>query len=78
MRASELRNGQMAKIAGVQAGGLKEKLTEMGCIEGDYLKRLYVAPMGDPLAFEINGYTLALRVEEANLIEVEGSSIHES
>ena len=38
--------------------------------EGNKIKRLYTAPLGDPIAFDINGYILALRKEEAKLIEI--------
>lgn len=77
MTANELRKEQKAVILHVKASGLREKLTEMGCIEGDMIKRLYTAPMGDPVAFEVNGYTLALRLDEASMIEVGGSSTDE-
>lgn len=50
---------------------LQNKLIEMGCFEGNDIKMLYVAPLGDPIAYDINGYILGLRKEEAELIQVD-------
>ena len=70
MRATELSQGDKATIVLVEAGELKNKLIEMGCFEGNHIQRLYTAPLGDPIAFDINGYILGLRKEEANNIVV--------
>lgn len=70
MNASELKDGESAIISKVLYSDLQNKLIEMGCFEGNRIKRLYAAPLGDPLAFDINGYILGLRKEEAGLIEV--------
>ena len=43
----------------------------MGCYPGNIMQMKMLAPLGDPIAFDIGGYTLALRKEEAKLIEVE-------
>ncbi|MBL7837844.1 MAG: ferrous iron transport protein A [Bacteroidetes bacterium] len=70
MYASDLKKGDTAKIKQVEFGELQNKLIEMGCFEGNSIRMLYVAPLGDPIAFDINGYILGLRKEEAKLIEV--------
>lgn len=43
----------------------------MGFSEGKEVRVLYRAPFGDPMAVEIGGYTLSLRNDEAEQIEVE-------
>jgi ferrous iron transport protein A len=70
MNASELKKGDRAKIQKVEINDLQLKLTEMGCFEGNEIQLLYVAPLGDPIAYSINGYILGLRKEEAKLISV--------
>ncbi|HEY1047706.1 MAG TPA: FeoA family protein [Bacteroidia bacterium] len=70
MNATELKKGESAKIKNVDYNELQNKLIEMGCFEGNEIKLLYVAPLGDPIAYDINGYILGLRKEEAKLIQV--------
>lgn len=47
------------------------KLLEMGCLPGNEVRLLQVAPLGDPLYLEINGSHLAIRVETAREIDVD-------
>jgi ferrous iron transport protein A len=47
------------------------KLLEMGCLPGNTVELLQIAPFGDPLYLNINGSHLAIRVETAQEIEVE-------
>jgi Fe2+ transport system protein FeoA len=42
----------------------------MGLTKGQYIKALFKAPFGDPIAFECNGNVLSMRKEEARFIEV--------
>lgn len=70
MNASQIRKGEIARITHVEFSDLQNKLIEMGCFEGNTIKMLYVAPLGDPIAYDINGYILGLRKEEAKLIQV--------
>ena len=68
---SEINVGQTAIIQNVRASGLKVKLMERGLIKGKSLQLLYRAPFGDPIAFDVEGYVLSLRLDEAMLIDVE-------
>lgn len=66
-----LRPGQSAVI--VHVGGtsaLRRRFIEMGIIKGEKILNERSAPLGDPIEFLIKGYHLALRKEEAALIEV--------
>lgn len=71
---SDIKNGESVVIRGVQDSSLKVKLMEMGLIEGKRLQVLYRAPSGDPIAFDVEGYVLSLRIDEAKLITVEFQS----
>lgn len=47
------------------------KLVEMGCLPGNPIRILQVAPFGDPLYLDVNGAHLAIRIETAQRIVVE-------
>lgn len=47
------------------------KLLEMGCLPGNEVELLQIAPFGDPLYLNINGSHLAIRIETAKQIEIE-------
>ena len=71
-RLSELALGEAARVVGVDArGDAGLRAMEMGVIPGTVVKLVAVAPLGDPLVFELRGYRLSLRKSEASGIEVE-------
>jgi len=41
------------------------RLMEMGLIDGEEIELLGYAPLGDPIEFELRGYRLSLRKNEA-------------
>lgn len=43
----------------------------MGCLEGNIVELLQIAPLGDPLFLSVNDTNLAIRKEMANRIFVE-------
>ena len=43
----------------------------MGCLPGNMVELLQIAPFGDPLFLNINGSHVAIRVETAKEIEVD-------
>lgn len=43
----------------------------MGCVPGAKVKWLFTAPSGDPVAYEIEGYVLSMRLQEAATINIE-------
>ena len=47
------------------------KLIDMGLFPGKEIRLLFKAPFGDPIAIDLQGYTLSLRREEAALISIE-------
>ena len=71
MLLSELKTGSTGVIAKVNGhGGFRKRLIEMGFISGKKVKAVLNAPLRDPIEYEILGYKLSLRREEATMIEV--------
>ena len=66
----QLKPGENAIIANVKSSYLTIKLLEMGLLPGKQVSFSFAAPFGDPIAVQINGYSLSLRRDEASLIEL--------
>lgn len=43
----------------------------MGCIPGEIVVVEKIAPLGDPISIRVSGYSLSLRMDEANQILLE-------
>ena len=71
MKLSELRQRERGTIKSFRSSDLELKLMEMGCIPGEVIVIEQVAPLGDPISVRVAGYTLSLRINEANEIIVE-------
>ncbi len=71
MKLSELKSGEKGRIVSFQSSDLELKLMEMGCIPGEEVVVEQKAPLGDPISIRVSGYTLSLRINEANQIIVE-------
>ena len=69
--ADELKKGMSAKITALLPSPHEERLSAMGCVPGTHIKLEFTAPAGEPLAFNVEGYLLALRKSEAKLLMVE-------
>ena len=64
--------GQKARIAHVQASGeLGRRIRDMGLIPGAEVEVVGRAPLRDPVALRLPGFTLSLRNNEADYIVVE-------
>ena len=70
-RLSELKIGQRATILSFEKDEIFIKLMEMGCVPGELVKVEQIAPLGDPISISIAGYSLSLRLNEANSIFVQ-------
>jgi Fe2+ transport system protein FeoA len=68
---SKLNIGEHGIIETVKGGFLAPKLADLGLFEGSDVAILYRAPLGDPLAVEVQGTVVSLRREEADWITVE-------
>ena len=70
LRLSELRPGQEAVIREFDNSDIFLKLMEMGCVPGEKIFLEKIAPLGDPISVKISGYSLSLRLNEAEHIRV--------
>lgn len=70
---SSIIPGNLVKVTSIHDSALKPKLMEMGLVIGKEIRVLFKAPFGDPIAIDVHGYILSLRLDEAGLIEVEDS-----
>lgn len=68
---SNLAIGQKAIIKDFDINNIPLKLLEMGCLPGNMVEVIQIAPFGDPLYLNINDSHLAIRLETASIIEVE-------
>ena len=66
-----LKKGQKAIIKDFDIDVVPLKLLEMGCLPGNMVQLLQIAPFGDPLFLDINGSHLAIRLETASQIAVD-------
>lgn len=70
MKLSELKPGQKAVIENFSDEELSLRFMEMGCVPGEEILMERVAPLGDPVAIRVSGYSLCLRSSEAESILV--------
>ena len=67
-----LKKGEKGVITAFKGKGIVRKhLMEMGLVRGSDVRVERVAPLGDPIEIKIKGYSLSLRKEDAEKIEVE-------
>jgi ferrous iron transport protein A len=75
MKTISMRNmvvGQRGQILSVKADGeMGRRIRDMGLIRGAEIFIQGRAPLNDPVAIRIKGFTLTLRNNEADLISVE-------
>ena len=67
---SELKRGQRGIIDSFTDDETSLKLLEMGCIPGEEVEVMRIAPLGDPIAILVSGYLLSMRKSEASVILV--------
>lgn len=68
MKLSELKPGQTAIIEDFSDDDLSLRFLEMGCVPGEEILLERIAPLGDPIAIRVSGYSLCLRFSEAERI----------
>ncbi|MBM6500022.1 MAG: FeoA family protein [Flavobacterium sp.] len=66
-----LQKGQKAVILSFDDAIIPLKLIEMGCMEGNFVEVIQIAPLGDPIFLSVNDTKLAIRKEMASRIFVE-------
>ena len=72
MTLKELETGKSAVIKAVGGeGALRQHFLDMGVIPGAEVTLVKYAPLGDPMELLIHGYTLTLRLADAEKIDIE-------
>ncbi len=67
----QLQVGQRGVV--LQVGGkgpARQRMMDMGLVPGAEVKVMRVAPLGDPVEFQLRGYNLSLRKSDAHAITV--------
>jgi len=70
-KLSEISPGIFVRIDSFTNNDIYLKLMEMGCLPGETINIEKIAPLGDPISIKVSGYTLSLRLNEAETILVE-------
>jgi len=68
---ADLKKGQRATIIDSSSEDIPLKLLEMGCLPGNVVELLQLAPFHDPMYLNINDCFLAIRKETAALIIID-------
>jgi ferrous iron transport protein A len=68
---AHLKRGEQGIITDVSSEFIPLKLLEMGCLPGNTVELLQMAPFQDPMYLNINGTHLAIRKETAIHILIE-------
>ena len=71
MKLSKIKTGAKVKIKEFETDEIVLKLMEMGCLPGEEVVVWKKAPLGDPIYILVAGYSLSLRLDEADQIIVE-------
>ena len=71
MTLNDLKNGQKAKIGDFKPTlAARRRLMELGLMPGVEVRFIKSAPLGDPIAVDVEGRQLSLRREDAAQIIV--------
>ncbi len=72
MWLSELNPGEYGIVKGVSGrGALHRRLLSMGLLPGAIVRVVRKSPLGDPIEYEIRGFFISLRKQEAGQVEVD-------
>ena len=68
---ADLKKGEQGIITDSSSKNIPLKLLEMGCLPGNEVKLLQLAPFSDPLYLNVNDSFLAIRRDTAALILID-------
>ena len=71
MNAAELKEGQYAKVSGYTNEDFELKLIEFGFVKGALISLCYKAPLGCPIALQLEDTIVSLRKEEASQLLIQ-------
>lgn len=71
MHLTDLPIDKTAKVLNLNCSGMvRRRLLDLGIVKGTLVTPILKSPSGDPTAFLIRGSTIAIRKEDAELIDV--------
>ena len=68
---ADLKKGEKAIIKAISSNAVPLKLLEMGCLPGNTVELLQLAPFKDPMYLNISGSHVAIRQDTARYIIIE-------
>ena len=68
---ADLKKGEKGVITDSSSEDIPLKLLEIGCLPGNEVRLLQLAPFADPMYLNVNDSFLAIRKETASLIVIE-------
>lgn len=71
MTLNVLKKSQKGTITSINMDNVPLKLIEMGCLPGNTVEVLQIAPLHDPIYIKVNDSFISIRKELAKEIEVE-------
>ncbi|MEG0770861.1 MAG: FeoA domain-containing protein [Clostridia bacterium] len=72
MLLNEIDENETKKVSKINSkGSMRTRLMDLGIIEGCSIKKLFISPFKDPIAFLIKGAVIAIRVNDCKEIEIE-------
>ncbi len=73
---ADLKEGQTATVLDVVGDdAVAQRLMEMGLTDGESVRMIGLAPLGDPIEFLVRGYRLTLRRTEAARVTIVDSTV---
>lgn len=71
-KLSDLKPGEAGTVQKVEGDKVvRRRMLDMGLVNGAEVQVKRVAPLGDPIEFEVRGYSLSLRKSEAQAVQVD-------
>ncbi len=68
---SELTVAESGVVSGLKGHPSRiQRLAEMGILPGTAVRMIRTAPLGDPIEFELLGYRLSLRRDDARDVQI--------
>jgi DtxR family Mn-dependent transcriptional regulator len=71
-------SGAVLRISPRCQGAERRRLLDLGILPGTVIQAEMVSPSGDPMAYRIRGALIGLRKEQADLIQLVDSPLHQS
>lgn len=68
--AADLKPGESGTILAINEEAIPLRVVELGCVPGHQIEVIRIAPLGDPILFQLDGNQIAIRKQTAQLIQI--------